>query len=275
MSASQLPVWMEEHALIWSMATLVDVFLGTLAFTVRQVSKSKTHCAGNWPMLFLNKTSVLWTDYMHKMKTFFSLFLDIDECLSTPCLNGGTCTDMVNGYTCGCVPGYTGIHCETGWQKHLTYADTQTHFCLSFADFEGKYILCEEIRWLQLWLPFCFSFYFADIDECFSTPCLNGGTCTDMVNGYTCGCVPGYTGIHCETGEWKSFWFAVYWTYLVFLTRSNTCISKLIVCTVVLFSRHWWVPFNSLLEWWNMHWFGQWLHLWMCSWVHWNPLWDR
>ena len=44
----------------------------------------------------------------------------------------------------------------------------------------------------------CFS---ADINECVSTPCVNGGTCVDQVNGYMCNCIPGYTGIHCQTGE--------------------------------------------------------------------------
>ena len=43
-----------------------------------------------------------------------NLSSDIDECLSGPCENGGTCTDEVNGYICSCVAGYTGTLCETG-----------------------------------------------------------------------------------------------------------------------------------------------------------------
>ena len=42
------------------------------------------------------------------------LLIDIDECSSNPCMNGATCTDAVNSYTCACVAGYTGTHCETG-----------------------------------------------------------------------------------------------------------------------------------------------------------------
>ena len=40
--------------------------------------------------------------------------LDINECDSSPCQNGGTCNDGINSYTCTCVPGYTGGNCEIG-----------------------------------------------------------------------------------------------------------------------------------------------------------------
>ena len=41
-------------------------------------------------------------------------FLDIDDCATNPCQNGGSCTDQINGYTCNCVDGYDGTNCETG-----------------------------------------------------------------------------------------------------------------------------------------------------------------
>ena len=39
---------------------------------------------------------------------------DIDECVSSPCQNGGSCEDQVNRYECHCPAGYIGDHCQTG-----------------------------------------------------------------------------------------------------------------------------------------------------------------
>ena len=37
----------------------------------------------------------------------------------------------------------------------------------------------------------------ANIDDCATNPCANGGTCNDGVNGFTCTCVNGFTGATC------------------------------------------------------------------------------
>ncbi|KAH3823191.1 hypothetical protein DPMN_124990 [Dreissena polymorpha] len=34
--------------------------------------------------------------------------IDVNECVSAPCRNNGTCIDLVNGYTCKCASGFTG-----------------------------------------------------------------------------------------------------------------------------------------------------------------------
>ena len=40
-------------------------------------------------------------------------FPDTNECIPNPCLNGAVCVDGLNGYTCNCPAGYTGVNCET------------------------------------------------------------------------------------------------------------------------------------------------------------------
>lgn len=40
--------------------------------------------------------------------------LDIDECQSTPCQNGGSCNDLVNRFECDCTERYNGTICEKG-----------------------------------------------------------------------------------------------------------------------------------------------------------------
>jgi hypothetical protein len=55
----------------------------------------------SWPGAFLFTEHVLF-------------YLDIDECASSPCKNGGTCTNNQNQFTCACMAGWTGEDCDTG-----------------------------------------------------------------------------------------------------------------------------------------------------------------
>ena len=45
----------------------------------------------------------------------------------------------------------------------------------------------------------CKSVFLADIDECSTTPCVNG-QCENGANQYTCTCDAGWTGTNCDTG---------------------------------------------------------------------------
>ena len=53
----------------------------------------------------------MWSRYL-KCASVYLFHVDINECQSAPCLNGGTCNDELDSYTCTCDVGYTGLHCE-------------------------------------------------------------------------------------------------------------------------------------------------------------------
>jgi jagged-like protein len=40
--------------------------------------------------------------------------LDVDECASAPCQNGGTCVDLVDSFRCICPSGWEGNACQFG-----------------------------------------------------------------------------------------------------------------------------------------------------------------
>ena len=44
----------------------------------------------------------------------FPLSKDVDDCANHTCVNGATCVDGANNFSCKCIPGYSGERCETG-----------------------------------------------------------------------------------------------------------------------------------------------------------------
>eukprot|EP00105_Crassostrea_gigas_P043913 XP_019928061.1 PREDICTED: fibropellin-3-like [Crassostrea gigas] len=116
---------------------------------------------------------------------------DIDECASSPCINSGTCNDLVNGFNCSCMAGFTGDQCQTEidecasqpCENNGTCSDGVNMFtCQCPQNFTG--MMCE-----------------SDIGPCDSYPCKHESVCVRQgtTQNYTCYCVPGYTGSLCET----------------------------------------------------------------------------
>lgn len=160
-----------------------------------------------------------------KQKLFFSP-PDLNFCTHHhPCVNGATCMNTGQGsYTCTCLPGFTGVNCElemqecdsnpcrngglctVSWkQVHLNIqyflAGSQTsggqtnsssfftppqnlesgYMCTCPPGFEGSH--CEH-----------------SLLTCADSPCFHSGKCWEKDNGrsYMCECPRGYTGLNCE-----------------------------------------------------------------------------
>ncbi|XP_047398621.1 sushi, nidogen and EGF-like domain-containing protein 1 isoform X15 [Sciurus carolinensis] len=117
--------------------------------------------------------------------------LDVNECASHPCQNGGTCTHGVNSFSCECPAGFRGPTCESA-QSPCDATECQnggqcraeggSAVCVCQAGYTGT--TCE-----------------TDVDECDSDPCLNGGSCVDLVGSFACVCVEPFGGPRCETGS--------------------------------------------------------------------------
>jgi hypothetical protein len=121
---------------------------------------------------------------------------NIDECNnSAPCLNGGICYDSISRFTCACLSGFSGSVCNQVVDACLPSANPCDSLYASCANLDAGAVVCT-----------CHPGFSSlnngtnctQIDECNSSPCLNGGVCADSVQAYTCGCPAGYRGDECE-----------------------------------------------------------------------------
>ena len=104
--------------------------------------------------------------------------VNINECASGPCLNGGACTDLVASYRCTCPPAYIGRTCATPYCR-------ANNPCRNGGTCYGAG-LCRCLT----------GFIGSDCsrDLCRMITCHNGGSC---VNG-SCVCPVGIAGSTCD-----------------------------------------------------------------------------
>ncbi|KAL4609344.1 protein crumbs 2-like [Arapaima gigas] len=117
---------------------------------------------------------------------------DVDDCLGHGCQNGGSCMDGVDSYTCICPPDFSGPLCQ--WRFPPLQCDM---------DITCIHGVCHDGPWGANCT--CKAGYTggrceAEMDECESNPCQNGGSCLDRLNRFQCVCPPGFVGLQCESG---------------------------------------------------------------------------
>uniref|UniRef100_A0A8C6KD91 Fibulin 7 n=2 Tax=Nothobranchius TaxID=28779 RepID=A0A8C6KD91_NOTFU len=112
---------------------------------------------------------------------------DINECLSSPCMNGGTCVDEVNQFSCVCAKGWAGVTCQTATTgPHVRPSRCSTVQGTTHCTCEPGYTISGRD-----------SYTCTDIDEC---EVLHNGPagrlclhkCINTPGGYRCSCPAGY-----------------------------------------------------------------------------------
>lgn len=53
---------------------------------------------------------------------------------------------------------------------------------------------------LQCHIP-SFDLFVSDANECDDNPCINANSCRNLIGGYFCECLPGWTGQNCDSSE--------------------------------------------------------------------------
>ncbi|KAE8586909.1 hypothetical protein XENTR_v10021796 [Xenopus tropicalis] len=116
---------------------------------------------------------------------------NINDCLGTPCKNGGTCTDEIDSFKCFCPNGWGGEFCD------INYNDCSPNPCQN----DGRCIdlvndfACEcKNGWKG---KTCHSREY----QCDANTCSNGGTCYDTGDSFHCLCCSGWEGSTCNLAK--------------------------------------------------------------------------
>ncbi|XP_022801142.1 lactadherin-like [Stylophora pistillata] len=156
---------------------------------------SNTSCPKGWTCKPVN-----WSIGLHCGCRFGKcIYPPVLECLSHPCLNGGTCLgDESRNVTCSCPPGFYGYNCE--YKQDDACSDDPCLYngtCIPDNNPLGFKCNCR-----SGYIGFNCGIHKGNpcLDEDNHEPCKNGGNCTQQDNalGYICKCTSKYIGFDCS-----------------------------------------------------------------------------
>lgn len=88
-----------------------------LVFQKKNLLKGEFKALCNNPFIMCEKSQLKYESEDNCLYTCIQtcdLSLDFDECDSNPCVNGGSCSDGINDYSCACADGFEGRNCDIG-----------------------------------------------------------------------------------------------------------------------------------------------------------------
>uniref|UniRef100_A0A1A8JSD7 Delta-like protein n=3 Tax=Nothobranchius kuhntae TaxID=321403 RepID=A0A1A8JSD7_NOTKU len=116
---------------------------------------------------------------------------NINDCISNPCGNGGTCIDRINTFQCFCPDGWEGQLCDLNVNECRHNPCKNGGRCVDLVN--DFYCECTD-NWKG---KTCHS----RENQCDETTCSNGGTCYDHGDAFRCSCPPGWGGNTCNTAK--------------------------------------------------------------------------